>query len=71
MAGRYRALGASHSCRAPEVYISMLSKLVVMLALASAVALAMRLFGETENEAVLRQEVAGQLDELRARLLPR
>jgi hypothetical protein len=57
--------------RAPEVYISMLSKLVVMLALASAVALAMRLFGEAEDEAALRQEVAGQLDELRARLLRR
>jgi hypothetical protein len=42
-----------------------------MLALASAVALAMRLFGEAEDEAVLRQEVAGQIDELRARLLRR
>jgi hypothetical protein len=49
----------------------MLSKFVVMLALASAIALAMRLFGETEDEAVLRQEVAGQIDELRARLLRR
>lgn len=49
----------------------MLSKFVVMLALASAVALALRFFGEVEDEAVLRQEVAGQLDELRARLLRR
>jgi hypothetical protein len=49
----------------------MLSKYVIMLALASAVALALRFFGETEDEAVLKQEVVGQFDELRARLLPR
>jgi hypothetical protein len=62
LAGRRRAL---------EVYISMLSKFVVMLALASAVAFALRYFSEAEDEAVLKQEVAGQIDELRARLLRR
>jgi hypothetical protein len=49
----------------------MLSKFVVMFAFASAVALALRFFGEREDEAVLKQEVVGQFDELRARLLPR
>jgi hypothetical protein len=58
-------------CRALEVYISMLTKFAIMLTLASAVAIAMRWFGEATDEAVLRQEVAGQIDELRARLLRR
>jgi hypothetical protein len=58
-------------CRAPEVDFSMLTKFAVMLALASAVAFALRYFSEAEDEALLRQEVAGQIDELRARLLPR
>ncbi len=49
----------------------MLSKFVIMLALASAVAYAVRYFSEAEDEAVLKQEVAGQIDELRARLLRR
>lgn len=49
----------------------MLSKFVVMLALASAVAVALRFLGEVEDEALLRQQVAGQLDDLRARLLRR
>jgi hypothetical protein len=49
----------------------MLSKFVIMLAIASAVAFAIRYFGELEDEVVLKQEVAGQLDDLRERLFRR
>jgi hypothetical protein len=49
----------------------MLSKFVIMFAIASAVALALGYFDELEDEVVLRREVAGQLDELRERLFRR
>ena len=49
----------------------MLSKLVIVLALASLTALALQYMGEAENGAALEQEVAGQLDALRKHLFRR
>ncbi|HTR63519.1 MAG TPA: hypothetical protein VMH37_17550, partial [Candidatus Binataceae bacterium] len=49
----------------------MLSKLVIVLALASLAAVTLELLGESENGAVLEQEVAGQLDALREHLFRR
>jgi hypothetical protein len=49
----------------------MFSKLVIILALASLAAVALELLGESENGAVLEQEVAGQLDALREHLFRR
>ncbi len=49
----------------------MLSKFVIVLALASFAALAFQLMGESENGAVLEEEVAGQLDALRKHLFQR
>lgn len=49
----------------------MLSKLVIVLALASLAAVAVDYLGEREDGAVLEQEVAGQLDALRKHLFRR
>jgi hypothetical protein len=49
----------------------MLSKFFIVLALASMAALALEYLGESENGAVLEQEVAGQLDALRKHLFQR
>ena len=49
----------------------MLSKLVIVLALTSLAALVIELMGESEDGAVLEQEVAGQLDGLREHLFRR
>jgi hypothetical protein len=49
----------------------MLSKIVVVLALTSLAALAMRYFSESDDEMLLQREVADQLDALRAHLFRR
>jgi hypothetical protein len=49
----------------------MFSKLVIVLALASLAAITLEFLGESENGAVLEQEVAGQLDALREHLFRR
>ena len=49
----------------------MLSKLVIVLALASLAAAALEFLGGSEDGAVLEQEVAGQLDALRKHLIRR
>jgi hypothetical protein len=49
----------------------MLSKFVIALALASLAAVALEYLRESEDGALLEQEVAGQLDALRERLFRR
>jgi hypothetical protein len=49
----------------------MLSKFVIVLALASLAALALEYLGGSDDGAVLEQEVAGQLDALRRHLFQR
>ncbi len=49
----------------------MLTKIAIVLAFASLAALAMRVFGESRNEANLAREVEGQLDALREHLFRR
>ncbi|MGO9451839.1 MAG: hypothetical protein ACLQDV_12490 [Candidatus Binataceae bacterium] len=49
----------------------MLTKLVIVLALASLTAFALEYMNESENGAVLEQEVAGQLEALRRHLFRR
>ena len=49
----------------------MLSKFVIVLALASLAAVAFQYLRESEDGALLEQEVAGQLDALRERLFRR
>ena len=49
----------------------MVSKFVIVLALASLAAVAFECLREPEDGALLEQEVAGQLDALRERLLRR
>ncbi|HEY6418045.1 MAG TPA: hypothetical protein VIX59_03495 [Candidatus Binataceae bacterium] len=49
----------------------MFSKIVIVLAMTSLAALAMRYFSESDDESVLQREVAGQLDALREHLFRR
>jgi len=49
----------------------MLTKFVIVLALASLAALALEYLGGSDDGAVLEQEVAGQLDALRRHLFQR
>ncbi len=49
----------------------MLYKVVVMVAMSSLAALALRLLAEREDEANLEREVAGELDVLREHLFRR
>jgi hypothetical protein len=49
----------------------MLSKFIIVLALASLAAIAFEYLRESEDGALLEQEVAGQLDALRERLFRR
>jgi len=49
----------------------MLSKIAIILTFASLAALALKYFGESADQALLEDEVAGQLDELREHLFRR
>lgn len=49
----------------------MLTKIAIVLALASMTAIAMRLLAESQDEANLAREVEGQLDALREHLFRR
>ncbi len=49
----------------------MLSKMMLVLAIGSLAALALRYLSEADDEAGLAREVAGQLDELREHLFRR
>ena len=57
--------------RYPGVTEAMVSKFVIVLALASLAAVAFEYLRESEDGALLEQEVAGQLDALRERLFRR
>jgi hypothetical protein len=55
----------------PRATEAMLSKFVIVLALASLAAIAFEYLHESEDGALLEQEVTGQLDALRERLFRR